>query len=87
MAVGMPNCAANSNAAASAREQARVKHASAQRYVHTSKHSTAKDAVFCVVVLAGQDAGDSSSNRQAALKTAAEEGAKGRSLLLKQTAV
>jgi hypothetical protein len=38
-------------------------------------------------VLARQDLGDSSSNMQAALSTAAEEGAKGRCVLLKQTVV
>jgi hypothetical protein len=86
-AAGLSNCANDRNAAASVGAHARVKHASAQRNVHISKHYAAEHAVLHLVGSAQQDRGDSCSSVLAALGAAAERGTEGCSILLKQEAV
>jgi hypothetical protein len=73
-AARLSNHANDSNAAAGVGACAGVEHASAQRNVHTSKHSVTKHTVLYLIGSARQDRGDSSSSMLAASGTAAEAG-------------
>ena len=70
----MLDCVVNGNAAASTREGARGKHASAQRNVYLGKYSITKRAILCVVVLTQGIREYSSSSVQAIGRKAAAVG-------------
>jgi hypothetical protein len=83
----MLNSNINSNAAASIRDRSRGEHASAEYDVYLGKHSAAKRAVLCFIVLVREARGDSASNVQAIGREATADKVEGSSILSKQGAV